>query len=186
MIPGSRRSGHNRPMALVAIGLGSNRGDRPAMLRSAIEALASEIEVVAVSPYYETDPMYVLDQPDYLNAAIVARTELGPLALLKLLKATEQMVGRVPAERNGPREIDLDLLAYGCLSYRFEVKGRTVLQVPHPRTPERRFVLKPLSDIAPDLVLVGLGRVSGLLAATEGQAASVREFNNAAFSLSGA
>lgn len=173
-------------MALVAIGLGSNRGDRPAMLRFAIQAMASQIEVVAASPLYETDPMYVRDQPDYLNAALIAKTHFGPLAVLRLLKAVEGKVGRIPAERNGPREIDLDLIAYGCLSYRFEDKGRTVLQVPHPRTPERRFVLKPLADVAPDLLLPGLGRVSELLAATESQAASVREFNDAALSLSSA
>lgn len=156
-------------MTTVAIGLGSNLGDRLDNLQAALSALSAALHFKAVSPVYETMPMYVQEQPSYLNAAAIAETELGPLRLLKLLKETEGRVGRTDGPRNGPREIDLDLIAYGCAEFRFSDGQEDRLVVPHPRTPERGFVLRPLADIAPTLILPGFGRVAELLIALDHQ-----------------
>lgn len=154
-------------------------GNRLAHLREAVQVLAHRLELVSVSAAYETAPMYVTDQPAFLNAALRARTELSPRALLALLKESERQIGRQVAPRNGPREIDLDLVGYGSLSYQYQ-EGREIrLIVPHPRTPERRFVLQPLADVAPDFVLAGLGRIDRLLAQTEGQTENVKRIEDA-------
>jgi 2-amino-4-hydroxy-6-hydroxymethyldihydropteridine diphosphokinase len=166
-------------MTLAAIAFGSNLGLRERHLADALAALGKEVELVAVSSAYETAPMYVEDQPPFLNGALLARTDLGPRELLRLLKRIEAQVGRQPAQRFGPREIDLDLLSYGRLHYHFADRGEPLLSIPHPRIPERRFVLEPLAEIAPDLVLPGLGTVSALLAATHSQADSVRRVEHA-------
>jgi 2-amino-4-hydroxy-6-hydroxymethyldihydropteridine diphosphokinase len=147
-------------MAQVAIGLGSNMGDRRAHIESALTLLRDVVAELRVSSLIETAPMYVTDQPAYLNGAAIGFTDLGPLALLARLKAIELEVGRTPSVRYGPREIDLDLLAYGRVAFRSS--GR--LEVPHPRTPERRFVLEPLAELDPSMYLPGLGSVSALLA----------------------
>ena len=165
----------------VAIAFGANTGDRAGQIAKAIEILRQELDVLAVSPLYETAPMYVQDQPAFLNGAVLAETVLGPLALLRLLKDTEARVGRQPQERNGPREIDLDLVAYGVLQLRSW--GARTLEVPHPRLSERRFVLQPLYDLDPAMLLPGLGTISALLQATEDQAATVKRFSDAALSL---
>lgn len=156
-------------MAPVAIGLGSNVGDSLLYLRRAMALLGSQISNLRVSSVYETAPMYVEDQPPFLNAAAIGTTELGPIALLSFLKGIEREIGREARIRNGPREIDLDLIAYGVLRYRFGDR----LEIPHPRIPERRFVLAPLYEIAPDLILPNMGRVEYLLGQTEGQAQDV-------------
>ena len=166
-------------MALAAIAFGSNLGRREVHLADALAALRREVELVAVSSAYETAPMYVEDQPPFLNGALLAQTEMGPRELLQVLKRVEQEVGRQPAKRFGPREIDLDLLSYGRLHYQFADRGEPLLSIPHPRIPERRFVLEPLAEIAPDLQLPGLGSVSELLAATHSQADSVRRVEHA-------
>jgi len=152
-------------MAKVLIALGTNVGNRPENLRSALHALESTLQVEAVSRAYETVPMYVTDQPPFLNAAVKATSELGPRALLEKLKDIELSLGRQNRPQFGPREIDLDLIAYGRLSYHFYGPPRA-LTVPHPRTPERLFVLAPLADIAPDFYLPGLGIISELLLKT--------------------
>ncbi len=170
-------------MALALIALGSNVGDASAHLREAIDLLSREIDIVDVSEAYETEPMYVLDQPKFLNAALSGRTELGPMRLLGVLKRIEKEVGRMTRERYGPREVDLDLIAYGSLMYQFREHKDLVLEVPHPRTPERRFVLQPLRDIAPTFMLPGLGRVDSLLEATKDQEASVQRRVDVALSL---
>lgn len=170
----------------IAIGLGSNAGDRRAFLSRALAAIDREFGVWRSAALYETDPMYVLDQPAFLNSACIARCDWGPLECLARLKAIERTLGRSTQPRYGPREIDLDLLSFGPLSYTFQGGGRTVLQVPHPLIPERRFVLEPLAEIAPELVLPGLGRVADLLAATEPQSQSVRRLDDAELSLPGA
>jgi 2-amino-4-hydroxy-6-hydroxymethyldihydropteridine diphosphokinase len=113
--------------------------------------------------------MYVEDQPPFLNAAVACSTTLSPRAVLTTLKRLEQEIGRAPRERNGPREIDLDLVAYGQLSYQYTEEGILKLTVPHQAMAERRFVLQPLSDIAPNSVIPGLGSVASLLARTEHQ-----------------
>lgn len=166
-------------MPRIVIAFGSNRGDREGFLCDAIARLRREMTILSVSPVYETDPMYVQDQPPFLNGVLVAETNRGPLATLAVLKQVEREVGRTPAERYGPREIDLDLIAFGPVAYRFLDKGRAKLQVPHPRTPERRFVLAPLADLEPELVLPGLGKVQTLLDACPNPADSVRLYQHA-------
>jgi 2-amino-4-hydroxy-6-hydroxymethyldihydropteridine diphosphokinase len=144
------------------VGLGSNVGDREAMLRAAVVALEGDpaIEVVAVSGFRETDPVGYLDQPRFLNGAAAVETDLSPRELLERLLAVERGLGRVregPAQ--GPRTIDLDLLVYGD-----EVVDAPGLVVPHPRLHERRFALEPLAELAPDLEIPGHGPVQALLA----------------------
>jgi 2-amino-4-hydroxy-6-hydroxymethyldihydropteridine diphosphokinase len=147
------------------VGLGSNLGDRESYLRRALELLRAEpgIDVVAVSSVRETEPVDYLDQPRFLNAAALVETDLAPRALLGRLLAVELTLGRrregVPL---GPRTIDLDLLLYGD-----ESVVEPGLVVPHPRLTERRFVLEPLYELDPDLVVPGRGRVSDLLSALQ-------------------
>lgn len=165
-------------MPEVLVALGSNVGDPRANLQAAVDELRKRFEVQRVSRLYRTAPMYVEDQPEFLNGAVLLQTGKAPLQVLQALKVIEGEIGRHKERRYGPREIDLDLLSYGRLQYRFS-EGRTILVVPHPRIPERRFVLAPLADIAPDLMLPGLGRVSHLLGQTNGQAESVHEVEDA-------
>jgi len=131
----------------VYLAFGSNLGDRLENLRRAIAMLPPDVEVAAISPLYETAPAYVTDQPRFLNGALRAETGLAPRALLEKLKAIEQAVGRQPGRRFGPRVVDLDILFHGDT-----VLAEPGLEVPHPRMAERLFVLRPLADIAPDLV----------------------------------
>ncbi len=112
------------------------------------------------SSFRETDPVGYLDQPRFLNAAAALETGLEPRALLDRLLEVERELGRTrDGPRFGPRTIDLDLLLYGD-----RVIDEPGLVVPHPRLAERRFVLEPLAELDPDLVVPGLGRVSDLLA----------------------
>jgi 2-amino-4-hydroxy-6-hydroxymethyldihydropteridine diphosphokinase len=130
----------------VYLALGSNLGDRPANLRSAVEAMPPTVQPTAFSTIYETPPWGVLDQPAFLNQVICAKTALAPLALLDYLKQLELDLGRQPGLRYGPRLIDLDILLYDDLVFE-----DPRLSIPHPRLAERAFVLVPLNDIAPDL-----------------------------------
>jgi 2-amino-4-hydroxy-6-hydroxymethyldihydropteridine diphosphokinase len=155
---------------VAAIALGSNlasnldsaTGDRAANLRTAIEHLGAFGTLVAVSSFYDTAPVGYLDQPRFLNAAALLATTLPPLELLDRLLDIERSMGRdrsatVP---KGPRVIDLDLLLYGE-----EVIETTTLTLPHPALRERRFVLEPLAEIAPNMFdpVTGL-RIAALLA----------------------
>ena len=152
-------------MGRAYVGLGSNLGDREEMLRLAIAGLAADpaIEVLAVSTFRETDPVGFREQPRFLNAAAELETVLAPDALLARLLAVERALGRTRTGRRfGPRTIDLDLLVFG-----HEVVDRPALRVPHPRLAERRFMLEPLAELAPDLVVPGRGAVSELLAELE-------------------
>jgi len=145
-------------VARAYIGLGSNLGDRGAALQSALDLLGDD--VVAASSLRETDPVGYLDQPRFLNAAAALETGLEPRALLDRLLEVERELGRTrDGPRFGPRTIDLDLLLYAD-----RVIDEPGLVVPHPRLAERRFVLEPLAELDPDLVVPGLGRVSDLLA----------------------
>jgi 2-amino-4-hydroxy-6-hydroxymethyldihydropteridine diphosphokinase len=133
------------------LGLGSNVGDRGSHLRAAIELLRERgVEVEAVSSTYETEPVgEVLDQADFLNAAIRIRTELEPEALLDLCKEIEVARGRtLEAPRHSPRPLDLDLLLLGDLELNTER-----LTLPHPEVTSRRFVLVPLLELDPGLTL---------------------------------
>ena len=132
-------------MERVLLGLGANIGDRLANLRAAVDGLAGVVRVEAVSPIYETAPMYDTDQGAYLNMAVTGRTALEPRPLLDALKALEKQIGRVRSRRYGPRAIDLDIVFYGD-----RVIREPGLEIPHPRLAERAFVLAPAADIAPD------------------------------------
>ncbi len=145
------------------LGLGSNVGDAVGHLRAAIELLAQRgIEVEAVSSAYLTEPVgEILDQPDFLNAAIRIRTELEPEALLDACKAVEAERGRaLDAPRHSPRPLDVDLLLLGDL----ELSGER-LTLPHPQVRSRRFVLVPLLELDPELTLPDGTRLAEALAA---------------------
>ena len=137
------------------LALGSNMGDRLATLQRAVDLLdaRSGIDVVRSSRVYETEPVGP-PQPPYLNAVIEVRTDLEPRELLKECLAVEAELGRVRAERWGPRTIDVDVLTYD----EREV-AEPDLQIPHPRMHERAFVLIPLSDLAADPMLPGGRRI---------------------------
>jgi len=144
------------------IGLGANLGDRAAMLRAALEQLASEPEIalVAVSGFRETDPVGITEQPRFLNAAAAVDTELPARQLLDRLLAVERKLGRTrTGPRFGPRTIDLDLLLYGDVEIVEEG-----LQVPHPRLHERLFALEPLAELDAALVVPGRGPLAGIIA----------------------
>jgi 2-amino-4-hydroxy-6-hydroxymethyldihydropteridine diphosphokinase len=142
------------------LGLGSNLGDRASLLRTAVSTLARTdgVLVVACSPVYETDPVGGPDQGAFLNVVVELDTELGARGLLGLCARLEATADRVREERWGPRTLDVDVLW---------VAGEEVddldLQVPHPRMWERRFVLAPLADLAPELV------AAEVLAAAQGE-----------------
>lgn len=138
--------------ALAYIGLGSNLGDRLALLGCAARRLAASggVSSVRLSPVYETDPVGRTEQPPFLNAVAELRTTLAPRDLLALALAIERELGRVRNLRWGPRTIDLDLLTVGDRAI-----DEPDLQLPHPRLAERAFVLRPLADLAPDLVPPG-------------------------------
>lgn len=144
------------------LGLGSNVGDRWANLRDAIEGLRRHgVEVEAVSSAFETEPVgEILDQPDFLNAALRIRTDLGAEALLDLCKAIEAEEGRlIGGPRHGPRAIDIDLLLLGDVELKTDR-----LELPHPEVTSRRFVLAPLLELDPELALPDGTRLADALA----------------------
>ncbi|NMB89588.1 MAG: 2-amino-4-hydroxy-6-hydroxymethyldihydropteridine diphosphokinase [Chloroflexi bacterium] len=128
------------------LALGTNLGDRFHHLQQAVSLLAPEVHVRRISPVYQTPPWGYLDQPDFLNQALEAATDLAPEALLRYLKAIEKEMGREKVVRNGPRIIDLDILFYDDLILKTED-----LQIPHWGVAQRAFVLEPLADLAPEL-----------------------------------
>lgn len=136
----------------VHLALGSNLGDRADNLSGARRSAAEFITDMRCSNIYETPPWGVLDQPYFLNQVIKGTTTLSPLRLLDRLKAIEQMMGREESVRFGPRVIDLDILLYGArvIDYRR-------LQVPHPRMLERAFVMLPLAELSPGLIIPSTG-----------------------------
>ncbi len=151
--------------ALAAfLGLGSNLGDRLEHMREAVRHLAAvpHVEIQRVSSLYETAPMGgPADQNWFLNAVVAVRTRLSPGGLLQACRQIEGDLGRVRGERFGPRTMDVDVLLYAD-----HIIKTAELTVPHPRLHERRFVLVPLVEVAPDLQHPTLGRsMSNLLAA---------------------
>lgn len=137
------------PGRVAAIALGSNLGEREAHLRRALDSLAMTpgLSLRAVSAFHDTPPMYVLDQPAFLNACALFQTWLDPEALMALLLETETLLGRTRDLDKGPRVIDLDLVLLGEL-----VVDAPTLTLPHPLMHERAFVLAPLSELAPEMV----------------------------------
>lgn len=138
----------------VAIGMGSNLGDRVAMLSKAAQTMATDfLSEFRCSSVYETEPVGLTSQPLFLNAVVTGITEWKPPAILNYLKTLERDLGRVPGERNGPRLIDLDLLAFG--EQKWDSDG---VEVPHPRLEVRDFVLVPFAEVWPDWVHPVSGR----------------------------
>ncbi len=137
----------NGDEVIAYIALGSNLGDRKAQLDLAIELLreAEGIQVTAVSTFKDTAPVGYIDQPDFLNAVVELQTILSPYELLNLCNSIEQTLKRKRLVHWGPRTIDLDLLLYGDL-----VLTTDKLIIPHPRMLERKFVMQPLFEIAPN------------------------------------
>jgi len=149
------------------VGLGANLGDPRAQLEAALAALAAlpEVDLLAVSSAYESDPVGpVSDQPAFLNAVAEVATTLEPASLLAALHEIENTLGRIRTVRFGPRTCDLDLLLYDDV-----VSDDPALLLPHPRLAERRFVLDPLAELAPMLVLPDGRRVRDLRRAVQGQ-----------------
>jgi 2-amino-4-hydroxy-6-hydroxymethyldihydropteridine diphosphokinase len=128
----------------VLLGLGANVDDPAARVAEAVARLGREMEIVAVSSLYRTEPVGYADQPDFLNAVVHARTGRTPEETLALCLSIEREMGRVRTFRNAPRRIDVDLLAHGRV-----VCGTEALVLPHPRMAERGFVLHPLAELAP-------------------------------------
>ncbi len=139
-------------MAEVYLGLGSNLGDREGNILKAIGRLRERVRILRVSSLYETEPVGYTEQPWFLNAVCAGETALSPHALLDFIKSIERELGRTGGVRWGPRPIDIDILFYNSLVF-----SDAALTIPHPRLHERRFVLVPLAEVAPDLVHPGLG-----------------------------
>jgi 2-amino-4-hydroxy-6-hydroxymethyldihydropteridine diphosphokinase len=135
-------------MVEVYIGLGSNLGDREDNLRRALEHLRQRMKLAKVSFVYESEPLYVADQPWFLNCVAKFETNLSPGELLAYVQHIENDMGRERRVRYGPRNIDLDILFYGNRILNID----DILRIPHPLIQERRFVLLPLREIAPDFV----------------------------------
>ena len=129
----------------VYLSLGSNVGNRAVNLKAAIDQLGAFGEVAAVSSFYETEPVEFTEQPWFINCVVKLETEKTPEQLLAGILDIEQQLGRRRGLQKGPRIIDLDILLFG--NSIVKVPGLTI---PHPAMQERRFVLEPLAEIAPD------------------------------------
>jgi len=148
------------------LALGSNLGDREAILLQALKCLESAgVQVLRRSSIYETEPQEMREQPWFLNQVVEIETTLSPIELLGQIREIERGLGRQRVVAKGPRTIDLDILFYGDA-----IIATPELQIPHPRLAERRFVLEPLAELAPNLSHPATGRkVSEMLVAIEGQ-----------------
>ncbi len=134
------------------LGLGANLGEREVQLARAAHLLGESraVHIFRCSSIYQTAPWGYLEQPDFLNSVLEIETTLQPVPLLELTQHIERLIGRQPGIRFGPRVIDIDILLYGKQSVRLEEPD---LQIPHPRMHLRAFVLVPLAELAPALVL---------------------------------
>ena len=134
----------------VFLSLGSNLGDRAYYIKEAIERLKMhpKVSIEKISSFYETEPVGCDGQPWYYNAAVKIDTELMPEELLAFTKRIENELGRVRVKRWGPRTIDIDILLFNGIE-----RKKDVLTIPHPRMLERAFVLEPLNEIEPGLIL---------------------------------
>jgi 2-amino-4-hydroxy-6-hydroxymethyldihydropteridine diphosphokinase len=150
LIPDKKTSGR----VPTFLALGSHLGDRLENLRQARNNLTQQVVIIKSSSIYETPPWGVLDQPPFLNQVVEAHTDLSPLELLTFIKQIELEMGRVKSERYGPRLIDIDILLYGD-----QIINLPDLVIPHPYMIERAFVLVPLTEIQPNLVIPGENRI---------------------------
>ena len=142
----------------AVIALGSNLGNRELNIDSAVAELAKVIEITHLSTNHETDPVGGPEQPKYLNAVLIAETQLDPHELLISMLEIENKLGRKREIHWGPRTIDLDLIVVGD-----EVVVSDVLVLPHPRAHERKFVLEPWLEIDPTAQIPGIGLVESIL-----------------------
>lgn len=143
------------PVSPVIIALGANVGEPRSQMEAAVGRLRTVMEVDAISPLYRTAPVGYADQPDFLNAVLIGSTRQTVFGLHRMMQRIEESAGRERRIANGPRPLDLDLLAFGELKWRSDM-----LSVPHPRLQERGFVLVPLVDIAPEWRHPTLGRTA--------------------------
>lgn len=142
------------------MGLGSNLGNKKKYIRETIKLLCKEVSVTKISSFYETKPVGYADQPDFINAVAEIETNLTPLRLLRMAKDIEKKMGRKKTFRNGPRVIDIDILLYNDRI----IKTKELI-IPHPAMHRRWFVLKPLAEIAPQVIHPKLRRpIKDLLA----------------------
>ena len=131
----------------MLLALGANLGNSRATLKQAVARLGAWLTALRASSLYLTAPRYIEDQPSFLNMAVAGTTDLSPLDLLRLAQTIEAQLGRVRERRYGPRSIDIDIVYYGSA-----IVAAPQLSIPHPLRAERRFVLAPLAEIAPDFI----------------------------------
>ena len=165
-------AGDARHVRQLVLALGSNLGERLATMQAGVDALAGVpgIALQAVSAVFETSPVGGPDQPDYLNAVLLASSMLPCLEILRCTQAAEHAQGRVRTVRWGPRTLDIDIIACGE-----EVSDDPTLTLPHPRAHERAFVLLPWHDVDPAATLPGYGKIADLVASLgSGTARTVR------------
>jgi 2-amino-4-hydroxy-6-hydroxymethyldihydropteridine diphosphokinase len=143
---------------LVYLSLGSNVGDREAQLQDALAKLAAVGSVVATSSFYETEPVEFTRQPWFLNCAIALETNKTPEQLMAAILRIEEEMGRRRVQKKGPRSIDIDILLFGDT-----IINHPELTIPHPAIQQRRFVLEPLAEIAPELLHPVLKKTIGEL-----------------------
>ena len=137
----------------VILALGSNLGDRRANLRQALEEISAQVSIDKTSSIYETPPWGYIEQPVFLNQVLSGQTSLNPTELLAFLKGIERKLGRVKNFKNGPRLMDIDILLFGN-----QIVNSETLVIPHPRMLERGFVMLPLSEIEPELIIPGTNK----------------------------
>lgn len=151
--------GNLRPISKVVLSLGSNMGDSASILQEAVDYLADtpDLMLVDVSPVYQTRPVGVVDQDDFLNLIVVAETTLEPLTILDRAQAIEDNFGRTREVRYGPRTLDIDVIMVG------KRISEDNIELPHPRAHERAFVLVPWLDIDPNGEIAGHGPIAELI-----------------------
>ena len=140
-------------MHTIFLALGSNVGDKHHHIKQAVSKLGKHVDKIQIAKLYETKPMYHEDQDMFINTVIKGQTILSPKELLAFVKLAEEELGRQERFRNGPREIDIDILFYNELVYE-----SVDLIIPHPRIQEREFVLLPFTDLQPEFVHPVLGK----------------------------
>ena len=138
---------YNPTMHKIFLALGSNVGNKKEQINSAVELLKEHVRNLKTANFYETKPMYYKDQEKFINTALMGETDLSPEKLLEFVKSIEKKLGRQERFRNGPREIDIDILFYDDL-----ILKKDHLEIPHPLIQEREFVLNPLMDLDPNFV----------------------------------
>ena len=153
------------------LSLGSNLGDREANLRAAIAQLEVDARMLALSSFYETQPVSVMDQPWFLNCVAAVATDKTPRELLQLALDIETAMGRLRQREKGARNIDIDVVLFGDW-----VVDEPGLKIPHPAMQQRRFVLEPLVEIAPEARHPVLGKTARELLAVLAEGQTVRRF----------